>query len=246
MISLRVATYNIHKAQGMDRRVDPGRIADVLAQTRADIIALQEVLSVEGGPPREDQASYIAERLGMEHHVGKVRRLRGGVYGNVTLSRYPIRRTSACDITWRHCERRGCLRADVDVGGRVLHLFNVHLGTAFFERRFQARRLISEDLLRDPSLSGPRIVLGDFNEWTRGLVTRMLSEEMESVDLQLHFKRRRTYPGLFPVLHLDHVYFDPELELESFTVHRSRLALVASDHLPLVAGFRWGTKQKEA
>ena len=54
------------------------------------------------------------------------------------------------------------------VHSRALHLFNVHLGTDFFERRHQARRLIDEAVLRSRTLEGPRVVLGDFNEWTRG------------------------------------------------------------------------------
>jgi endonuclease/exonuclease/phosphatase family metal-dependent hydrolase len=81
-------------------------------------------------------------------------------------------------------------------------------------------------------------VLGDFNEWTRGLATRLLAEELESADIRHHLRRRSTYPGPLPFLHLDHVYHDPALELVTLRLHRSRTALVASDHLPLVADFR--------
>jgi endonuclease/exonuclease/phosphatase family metal-dependent hydrolase len=66
----------------------------------------------------------------------------------------------------------------------------------------------------------------------------MLQHEFESVDIQLHLNRRRTYPGVLPLMHLDHMYFDRDLALEEFLLHRSRMALVASDHLPLVAEFR--------
>ena len=47
----------------------------------------------------------------------------------------------------------------------------------------------------------------------------------------------RSYPGFMPVLHLDHIYYDDALKLKTFRLHRSRKALVASDHLPLVACF---------
>jgi endonuclease/exonuclease/phosphatase family metal-dependent hydrolase len=57
------------------------------------------------------------------------------------------------------------------------------------------------------------------------------------VDIQLHLNRKKTYPGMIPFMHLDHMYFDRELALEAFSLHRSRMALVASDHLPLVAEF---------
>jgi endonuclease/exonuclease/phosphatase family metal-dependent hydrolase len=99
---------------------------------------------------------------------------------------------------------------------------------------------MSRDVLLSPDLRYPRLVLGDFNEWTRGLVSRVLQEEFESVDIMLHLKRRRTYPGVLPIMHLDHMYFDRELLLEKFSLHRSSMALMASDHLPLVAEFQVG------
>jgi endonuclease/exonuclease/phosphatase family metal-dependent hydrolase len=118
-----------------------------------------------------------------------------------------------------------------------VHVFNVHLGTSFFERPHQARVLLSEDVLQGRELSGPRIVVGDFNEWTRGVATKLMSGNFQSVDRRA-FRLRRTYPGLLPVLHLDHFYYDKGLELDSFQLMRTRLALVASDHLPLIGEFR--------
>ena len=56
-------------------------------------------------------------------------------------------------------------------------------------------------------------MLGDFNEWMRGLTTTLLSAKLKSVDLQNFLKRRRTYPGLFPILHLDHIYYAGQLEV---------------------------------
>jgi endonuclease/exonuclease/phosphatase family metal-dependent hydrolase len=236
----RIVTYNIHKCRGLDRRIRPGRIADVLRELDADVIALQEVLSLEGAAPEDDQASYIAAQLdGYSCHFGENRRIGGGAYGNVILSRLPVVFVRNYDLTWRGREARGCLRADVIIpGGEALHIFNVHLGTAFVERRHQARRLLSLDVLRAEDLDGPRIVVGDFNEWTAGLASRLMSEEFHTVDLRQHIRRSRTYPGILPLLHLDHFYFDQHLLLECFALHRTRRSLVASDHLPMVAQFR--------
>ena len=240
---MRIVTYNVHKCRGMDRREHPHRIVEVLRETEADIIALQEVLSVEGSLRERHQARFIAEELGMSYQMGENRRLHGGAYGNATLSRLPVRSAQNYDITWSGRERRGCLRADfaVETGDRkaLLHIFNIHLGTAFIERRHQARKLVSHEILNNDKLEGARIALGDFNEWTRGLATRLLGTHLRSADVRHHLKRARTYPGVLPFLHLDHVYYDDSLELKRLTLHKSRTALVASDHLPLIADFQF-------
>ena len=173
---LRVATYNVHKCVGLDRRVRPARVAAVLREIDADVCALQEVVSVESDSPREaHQARFIAGELGFEFRVGENRRHKGGAYGNVVLTRLPVLGCHNYDITWRGREPRGALRVDLKIdaaGAGVLHLFNVHLGTAFVERRHQGRKLVGESVLRDPKLAGPRVVLGDFNEWPRACSPR--------------------------------------------------------------------------
>jgi endonuclease/exonuclease/phosphatase family metal-dependent hydrolase len=232
---LRVVTYNIHKCQGLDRRTKPERIADVLRAVDADVIALQEV--VGAGPRGEGQAEILGAMLGMGWAMAPTRKYRGHLYGNVVLSRYPIAHHAQYDLTWKTCEPRCCQRADIDVEGTVLHLYNVHLGTALLERRYQATRLAQ--YVHDRRVPGPKIVLGDFNEWTRGLATTTLSATMKSVDLHHFLRRRRTYPGIFPVLHLDHIYYEGDLEVVSVELPRTRLALIASDHLPLVAEIRF-------
>jgi endonuclease/exonuclease/phosphatase family metal-dependent hydrolase len=125
----------------------------------------------------------------------------------------------------------------------MLHVFNLHLGTSFIERRHQARRLLTDAVLKNSHLSGPRIVVGDFNEWTRGLASKLMSNEFSVIEPRAHLRYARTYPGVLPFLHLDHFYHDKSLELHSFRLHRSRRALVASDHLPIVAEFTWPTEK---
>lgn len=78
-------------------------------------------------------------------------------YGNLTLSRLPVMDCVNYDITWGNRERRGCLRTDVQLSdGIILHVFNVHLGTGFIERRHQARRLLSDSVLNQAEFAGPR------------------------------------------------------------------------------------------
>jgi endonuclease/exonuclease/phosphatase family metal-dependent hydrolase len=236
MIDLRIATYNIHRSRGMDRRVIPARIVDVLRSIDADVIALQEV--VGAGPAGAGHAEEIGAGLGMGWVMTCVRMLRQHQFGNVILSRYPIVHHSQYDLSWRTCEARACQRADIDIGGRPLHIYNVHLGTAVLERRYQAGRLAS--FVHDRRVIGPKVILGDFNEWMKGLATKTLSSLFESVDISTHLRRRRTYPGLFPVVHLDHIYYEGRVEVHSVEMPRTRKTLMASDHLPLVANLRIG------
>jgi endonuclease/exonuclease/phosphatase family metal-dependent hydrolase len=236
-VDVRVATYNIHRAKGLDRRTRPERIIAVLRAIDADIIALQEV--VGAGLSGPSQAEVIGAALGMGWVMASTREYRRHQYGNVVLSRFPITDHHQIDLSWKSCEPRNTQRVPVDLGdGRILHVYNAHLGTALLERRFQAPKLASWIL--DRRVHGPKIVLGDFNEWGRGLVSDVLAKELESVDLYPHLRRRRTYPGFFPVLHLDHIYFSGAIEITKITLPRTRSSLVASDHLPLVANIRVG------
>jgi endonuclease/exonuclease/phosphatase family metal-dependent hydrolase len=230
-IDLRVATYNIHRCRGLDGRTRPQRIIAVLSSIDADVVALQEV--VGAGPRGGGHAEEIGAALGMGWIMSSARLLRGHQFGNTVLSRFPITQHLEHDLSWKTCEPRRLQRVDVAVNGSTLHVYNVHLGTALLERRHQAERLA--EIVTDRHVSGPKIVLGDFNEWMKGLVTSTLSARLNSVDLRNYLPRRRTYPGVFPILHLDHIYYAGHVEIVGIQLPRTRLALVASDHLPLVA-----------
>jgi endonuclease/exonuclease/phosphatase family metal-dependent hydrolase len=238
-MKLRVVTYNVHRCRGIDGRLRPERIVDVLRDVGADVAALQEVVAGEG---ELDQARYIGEALGVHWALGENRKLEGSAYGNVVLSRFPIRVVKNHDISVAGRERRGAFHTDVLLGEKdAVHVFNIHLGTAFVERRHQGRRLSERDkgILHGAELTGAKIVLGDFNEWTSGLASKLLGSHLKSVDVKKQLKRRRTFPGVLPLLHLDHIYYDGPLELLTLEVHRTRKSLVASDHLPLVANFEY-------
>lgn len=235
VVDLRVATYNIHRSRGMDRRMQPERIAAVLATIDPDVVALQEVIGPGLGSP--GHAEQLGAALGMGWVLSPTRELRRHQFGNAVLSRFPIRDHSQLDLSWKTCEPRCSQRVAIDLGGsRSLQIYNAHLGTALLERRYQAPRLAA--WIHDRRVQGPKIVLGDFNEWGRGLVADVLAERLRSLDLYPHLRRRRTYPGFFPLLHLDHIYFSGGIEIRHIELPRSRLAMVASDHLPLVADVR--------
>src|SRR5215212_10933592 len=109
-LELKIATYNIHRCRGMDRRTAPLRIAEVLREVGADVIALQEVIGA--GPAGAGQAEEIGAALGMGWVMTAVRHLRRHLFGNVIMSRFPIVHHSQYDLSWRTCEPRACQRAD--------------------------------------------------------------------------------------------------------------------------------------
>lgn len=236
---IRVATYNIHKCRGLDRRVQPERIAEVLNEVNADIVALQEVAGLDSQASDRNQVRAIAESLSLVFCTGSNRRVHGAGYGNALLSRFPITEHRNHNLTWWRYEPRGCLEAEIEFGnkrsGQAVRIYNVHFGTGLFERPYQA-----DSLMRyvDHGRPAPRIIMGDFNEWSRGRATRLLSARFKTAEPRHAFGRMRTYPGVLPLVNLDHIYYDSAVELIEMKLHRSRLALIASDHLPLVADFR--------
>lgn len=165
--------------------------------------------------------------------MGETRAHGAGSYGNAVLTRLPVLGAARRDLSLGGREPRGCLRVDLDVKGTPLHVFNCHLGLGLAERRVQLTRL--GGFIRDSGrLAGPRVLVGDFNEWHRGPITRGLRREFASPMRRM----RRTHPAMFPLFALDRIYWDVELQGDEFHVHRSRSARLASDHLPVVARLR--------
>ena len=149
------------------------------------------------GKPEYDQARGLLDDLKDYYRAfGENRTLHGGAYGNMTLSRTPSVYSENYDLTWQRRERRGCLRTDFNLGGPTLHVFNVHLGTSFRKRLHQARRLVGPNILKREIPSGPRIVVRDFNEWTRGLASRLMGEAFRVAEPKAHLRSEPTYPGI--------------------------------------------------
>jgi endonuclease/exonuclease/phosphatase family metal-dependent hydrolase len=239
MLTFRIATYNIHKCRGLDRRVRPERIVEVLKETGADVIALQEVVGLDHADRQHNQVRWIADELGFHYRTGGNRRLHGAAYGNAVLTRLPIAASHNHDVSWRKNEPRGCLEVLLELEGtQRLRIFNVHLGTGYFERRYQSKKLL--DIMNHGSRdAAPRVALGDFNEWPRGLASHLLEAHFKTAEPRGRVGRARTYPGILPLAHVDHIYYDSPLHAVKVSIHRTRLALIASDHLPIVAEFRY-------
>ena len=221
---LSIATYNIHSAVGMDRKFAPERIAGVLREIRADVFALQEVPLGGAGVP--DVLALLQEATGYCAVSGPTVEFPEGRYGNAVLSRHPIAAMRNIDLSFGRREPRGALDADLDCHGHLLRVVATHLGLRPAERRSQIRRLLQ---VFDTDQM-PVILLGDINEWfVWGRPLRWLTS---------HFQKAPappTFPSLRPLFALDRIWIRPRQRLVEVRVHSSRLARVASDHLPLVA-----------
>jgi endonuclease/exonuclease/phosphatase family metal-dependent hydrolase len=222
-----LATYNIHRGIGRDGVFAPERVAAVLGEIDAGIVALQEVQT--GGAGR-DLLQHLREQSGGEVIVGATL-LRGDAdYGNAVLTRYPVVAAERIDLSVPTHEPRGALDVVVDCGGWQLRVLATHLGLWPAERREQVQRLLAA-LDRRPDL--PTVLMGDLNEWF--LWGRPLR--------WLHAQFRRTpapatFPSQRPLFALDRFWIRPRALLGALEVHASALARVASDHLPLVARLR--------
>ncbi len=221
---LTIATYNIHGAVGTDRKFFPERVAAVLHEIRADIIALQEVPL--GGAQIRNVLALLQETTGFSAAEGPTCNDPDRRYGNAVLSRYPIVKTRSIDISFGSREPRGALDADIDCHGHPLRVIATHLGLRPAERRDQIRRLLQVF----DTHQMPVILLGDVNEWfVWGRPLRWLVSHFQSVPAPA------TFPSRWPALALDRIWIRPRHRLVHVEVHRTPLARMASDHLPLIA-----------
>ena len=243
---LRMMTYNIHRAIGVDRRFRPERIVEIVSHYAPDVVLLQEV---DEGVPRSrelDLGRDLAEALGYPHFVvGHNVSLRKGRYGNATLSRYPILRERNIDLTIDSNKRRGCQHTTIVVEKahghpHKLDVFNLHLGLGAQERARQIGLLVRSNEFSDLDPEQPSIVGGDFNDW-RSLLHPIFTEilRFESVTHRgtSYTGALRTYPSFSPRGGLDRIYYRGPMRALTTHTCRLRLSKVASDHLPVITDF---------
>ena len=247
-MKIRLLTYNIHRAIGLDRRFKPDRIEQIIQAYDPDIVLLQEV---DEGVPRSRElamAKEIAASLGYPHYaMGHNVTLRKGHYGNATLSRFPIQRERNIDLTIDNKKRRGCQHTSIlidSVAGNQyqLEVFNLHLGLSAQERQKQASMLMRSREYKDLDPHTPCIIGGDFNDW----LSRLRALYVEAMGLHCATDQAthrggvssmKTYPSFSPRGGLDRIYYRGNLQLDAVKKCKHQLAKVASDHLPIYVDF---------
>jgi endonuclease/exonuclease/phosphatase family metal-dependent hydrolase len=223
---LWAATYNVHRWTGLNghSRPDPARVAGVIGELKADLIALQEVLRPAEG---NDPLVGLSEVLGLHMAFAVTRLHRRGQIGNAIFSRWPLRTVSILDLTLTRMEKRAAVAIRLDDGELELDVVSTHLALSDRTRRRQVEALLGHPLRRER----PTLILGDMNAWRRSRATRMLEWELGS-----HNNRQwpASFPAIRPLLALDRIY-SRGLRILDVSAHRSAAARRASDHLPVLA-----------
>ncbi len=224
---LRVATYNVHGCVGSDGERAPLRVAEVITELEAQVVALQEVDSRGRSVGTAGQLEALARELGMGAVSGPTMSDERGDFGNALLTTLPVRRVRPVDLSVPGAEPRGALIVELSYEGAPVQVVTVHLGLQRAERKFQLERLLSA---LDALPAGPVVLAGDFNEWwPQASVLRRLRARFGRTPAPASF------PVRLPVVPLDRIWGHPEGSLARVSAHRSATARRASDHLPVVA-----------
>jgi endonuclease/exonuclease/phosphatase family metal-dependent hydrolase len=231
MEPLKVATYNIRKCIGTDRKRDPERVLSVLREIDADIVALQEADRRFG-----QRASAIPYHMLLENSpytpVDFGGRAHGiGWHGNALLVRRGVEVRHAQPLIIPTLEPRGAVVADLKIGGTMLRVLGAHLDLSGLWRRRQIRAILA--YLDSVPQHVPTIIMGDFNQWSdRGALSEFAFHHHRLVKTPPSFHSRR------PIARLDRIIVSHDIAVTAADVHMSPLSRLASDHLPLWAELR--------
>ena len=235
---LRLATWNIHKGIGPDRRYDLARTMAVLQALDADVVCLQEVDENVSRSRHHSQTRIIARELRYEHHaVGLNVSVGSGHYGNATLSRHPIVHARNFDLTIPPKKRRsGLVTRVLDGNGEPLTVVNVHLGLLHLERRIQVRSLLAH-LFANAAPAEGLVIAGDWNDWGNRLHASLAAPHGFHLARLPDHRRAglKTYPSRRPLAALDKILYREPVRLHHVACVLEDRAREASDHLPLVA-----------
>ncbi|OCX63061.1 hypothetical protein BFP70_12650 [Thioclava sp. SK-1] len=226
-MTLRIASYNLHKCVGIDRRRDPGRTIEVINQLNADVIALQEVDRRLGARPAALPAKMIEEETDFQT-IDQPRTGPDslGWHGQAVLVKRGTRVLDCTGIELPGMESRGALKVRIAPdGGKPFLLVAAHLGLRRADRRAQWTRIAKELLDAAPS---PALAIGDFNEWSM----RSGFEALGAFEIHAP---GATYPSVAPVGKLDRLVTCGRAQVSRISVCDTQLSRRASDHLPIYA-----------
>lgn len=228
-MKLRLASYNVHKCVGLDRRRDPGRILDVINALRADIVALQEVDLRLGARPAALPLHLVEHETDFHVPDFAPESPSLGWHGQAILVRRGITVRSIRRIALPGLEPRGALWAELSQSGASFRIVAAHLGLLRRNRMAQLHRLVGAVAA---GAAMPTAIMGDFNEWS----SRNGMEPLTG-GYSVHAPGA-SFPAVRPFGPLDRVALSAGWSLLGLGVHRDAPARIASDHLPVWADVR--------
>lgn len=224
-MQLKFASYNIHKAVGIDRRQDPDRIITVLRELDADVIALQEA-DMRFGQRASVLPRALLDDTPWEPVPVAKRRQSIGWHGNALLVRRSMQWVAAGALELPTLEPRGAAMAELVLDGCRLRVIGMHLDLSGFRRRDQIRSILSHLEKHDDQRA--TVLMGDFNQW--GLRSGAMGEFAKGWQM---LAPGASYPARRPIARLDRIVVSDSCRVIDGGVHHSALAAQASDHLPI-------------
>ena len=233
---LRIASYNIRKAVGLDWKRDADRIIRVIREIDADVIALQEADkrwgSRQGTLPtnslRDLHYYYFVDfdkRCTNKNEVD-YNNLSHGWHGNAILYRTPLQQVSAEKIKLPTLEPRGAVSTVLETPDHNFQFIGTHLSLLGHMRARQVRYLSNK--VSDAPFQLPTIIAGDFNEWRKtGKAHRAAGHGFEVIT------PGPSYHATRPTIPLDRFVVWGDIRVHKTGVHATPLAKRASDHLPV-------------
>jgi endonuclease/exonuclease/phosphatase family metal-dependent hydrolase len=229
--TLRVMTYNIHVGVGMDKKLDLQRIADVIRKEHPDLVGLQEVDRGVKRTDGRDEISELAKMTEMQFAFAHNLDYQGGQYGVAILSRFPIGLIDHRKYeNKREAERRGMIRIQVDVGGRIVNFVTTHLDYQYEDGRiFETEQMLA--FLRD--VKDPIIIVGDFNDDPAGSAYKLMLSKFDDAWIRSGARESGlTYPADKPEKRIDYIF---TRQSDGIKAKKSWVvSTLASDHLPVM------------
>lgn len=228
-LRLRVLTYNIHHAAGVDGKLDVERIARVISAVEPDLVAVQEVDQKVMRSEQTDQPAELARLTGLHAAFGGNIPLQGGNYGNAVLSRFPIQRQQNHKLpSYDNGEQRGALEVEVELPGGAGNL--TFLATHLDYRRPDEERLASAKVLLELPVQPLALLAGDLNATPDSPTLKALGSVWKVANGQ----PLPTIPVTKPARQIDFVLYRPASRWKTIEV-RVLDEAVASDHRALLA-----------
>jgi endonuclease/exonuclease/phosphatase family metal-dependent hydrolase len=234
---MRLLSYNIHKGiGGRDRLYRLERVIQVIEHENPDLICLQEVDRGCRRSRSDDQPRLLSEQFHAEAMIYQLNvTLRCGGYGNLVLSRWPMKSHHHISLRWNRRKPRGAQLAVIDTPEGELHLVHFHLGLAERERHWQINHLLEHRLFRE-SAHLPTLFAGDFNDWRNTLAHGPFARH-GFAHATAPPSRFRSFPAYLPMGSLDKAFTCQKIAVREARIAVTAVSKRASDHLPLVVDF---------